>query len=291
MATQSDAFQRTEQPTRLRLIEARRRGQVARSRDLTGAAVLVAAVIVVCLGGGAMIGELTAMMSRMLTFSPSEYVSGRTAQRAEIHQPRAERTAIRQERRPGLSSAAIWAPVGPVVQIAVLFCGIVFAAALLAGIAQVGLRIATPALHPRWDRLSPAAGFRRLVSSRGLVRASLAVAKIAAVFLIAAVTICDRLPEISSACGLSISAQAASGYAMAGQLAWKIVLVLLVLGGVDWMYQWRQHRRELMMTRREVLEDLRRTEGDPLMRSRRRRRRRGARPAGGAGNGQDVNHE
>jgi len=106
MATQSDAFQRTEQPTRLRLIEARRRGQVARSRDLTGAAVLVAAVIVVCLGGGAMIGELTAMMSRMLTFSPSEYVSGRTAQRAEIHQPRAERTAIRQERRPGLSDGS-----------------------------------------------------------------------------------------------------------------------------------------------------------------------------------------
>jgi len=106
----------------------------------------------------------------------------------------------------------------------------------------------------------------------------LAVVKIAAVFLIAGVTICGGLAEIASACGLSIASQAASAYSMAGRLAWKIVLVLLVLGGIDWMHQWRRHRSELMMTRREVLEDLRKTEGNPLTRSRRsgRRRRRRA---------------
>jgi len=262
MATQSDTFQRTEQPTILRLAEAREQGQVARSRDLTSAVVLLAAIAAGWLGGGAMIGELTAMVSRMLTFSP-------------MGPPDTAATS------------AAWAPVGPVAHIAGWFCGILLAAALLAGIGQVGLRVAAPAVHPRWDRLSPAAGFKRLVSSRGLVRALLALAKIAAVFFIAAVTIRSQLPEIASACGLGMASQAAAAWSMAVRLAWRIVLVLVVLGAVDWMYQWRQHRRELMMTRREVLEDLRKSEGDPLTRSRRRGRRRTKAQANVARKGQD----
>jgi len=58
---------------------------------------------------------------------------------------------------------------------------------------------------------------------------------------------------------------------MLGEMAWRIASVLAVLGGIDWLWQWRRHRGDLMMTRREVLEDLRKTEGDPLVRSRQRK--------------------
>ena len=67
--------------------------------------------------------------------------------------------------------------------------------------------------------------------------------------------------------------QGASAWAMLGVMAWRIVVVLAVLGAIDWAFQWRMHRNDLMMTRREYLEDLRKTEGDPLMRSKLRKGR------------------
>jgi flagellar biosynthetic protein FlhB len=102
----------------------------------------------------------------------------------------------------------------------------------------------------------------------------LALTKIAAVGFVAWVTIDGQLPGIASACGFGVVQQWTSAWAMIGQMAWRIMLVLLVLGGLDWVWQWRKHRNDLMMTRREVLEDLRKTEGDPMVRARQRKNRR-----------------
>ena len=249
MATRSDTDQRTEQPTVLRLAEARRRGQVARSADLTGVAVLLAAVVMLWLVGGVLLRELTGMVAGMLSFAPLA---------------------------PDLRSAtggSVWSPAVPVVWIAVCFCGVIAFIAALAGIAQVGLHISGEVIAPRLDRLSPGQGLRRVFSSRGLVRTTLALGKIAAVGLVAAVTICGQLPQIASACRFGIERQGAGAWAMLGRMAWRIVLVLAVLGAIDWLFQWRKHRHDLMMTRRELLEDLRKTEGDPLIRSKQRKRR------------------
>ena len=247
MATRSDTDQRTEQPTVLRLAEARRKGQVARSADLTGVVVLLAAVFALWLAGGVLLRELTEMVGGMLSFA-------RVAPDVGI-----------------ATGGSIWSAAGPVVWIAVCFCGALALIAALAGIAQVGLHISEEVIAPQLDRLSVGQGLRRVFSSRGLVRATFALAKIAAVTLVAAVTIGGQLPQIASACGFGLERQGASAWAMLGRMAWRIVLVLAVLAAIDWLYQWRRYRQDLMMTRREVLEDLRKTEGDPLMRSRQRK--------------------
>ena len=247
MVTRTDTDQRTEQPTALRLAEARRQGQVARSADLTGVAVLLAAVVVLWLAGDVLLRELTEMVGGMLSFAHVAPDVGIA------------------------TGGSVWSAAGPVVWIAVCFCGVVALTAVLAGIAQVGLRMSGEVIRPQLDRLSAGQGLRRIFSSRGLVRATGALAKIAAVALVAGVTIRGQLPEIASACGFGLERQGASAWAMLGRMAWKIVLVLAVLGAIDWVYQWRIHRQDLMMTRREVLEDLRKTEGDPLMRSKLRK--------------------
>jgi len=254
MVTESDTDQRTEQPTVLRLAEARRRGQVARSADLTGVAVLLAAVVALWLTGGVLLRELTAMVGGMLSFAPLAPDVGVA------------------------TGGSVWSAAVPVVWIAVCFCCAIAFIAALAGIAQVGLHISGEVIGPRLDRLSPGRGLRRVFSSRGLVRATLALGKIAAVGLVTAVTICGQLPQIASACGFGLERQGAGAWAMLGRMAWRIVLVLAVLGAIDWAFQWRKHRQDLMMTRREVLEDLRKTEGDPLMRSKQRRRRQAETP-------------
>ena len=229
----------------LRLAEARRQGRVARSADLTSAAVILAAVVAFCVGGGVMLDELVKMLGGMLSF---------------------ERTA------PG-ATASLWSAAAPVAWITVCFGGVLVLAAAVAGVLQVGLHVSDEVVKPQADRLSPAAGFRRVFSSRGLVRATLAMVKIAAVGLVAWMTIGGQLPQIAADCALSVEAQWAGAWTMLAQMAWRVVLVLAVLGGIDWLYQWRRHRQDLMMTRRELLEDLRKSEGDPMARARRRSQR------------------
>ena len=233
----------------LRLAEARRQGQVAGSADLTGVAVLLAGVVVLWLAGGVLLSELTEMVAGMLSFDSVAPDVGIA------------------------TGGSVWSRAAPVAWIAVCFCGVLVFTAMLVGIAQVGLHMSGEVIHPRLDRLSPGQGLRRIFSSRGLVRAIGALAKIAAVGLVAAVTIRGQLPRIASACGFGIERQGAGAWAMLGRMAWRVVLALAVLGAIDWLYQWRKHRQDLMMTRREVLEDLRKTEGDPLMRSKRRKGR------------------
>ena len=249
MATRSDTDQRTEQPTASRLAEARRQGQVARSADLTGAVVILAAMISLWLGGGVLLREITEMFGVMLSFTPLAPDVGVA------------------------TGGAVWSSAAPVVWITVCFCGVMALIAALAGIAQVGMHVSEEVTKPRLDRLSPGEGLRRIFSSRGLVRASLTLAKIAGVGFVAWITIDGQLPQIVSACGFGVAQQWASAWSMLGRMAWRIVLVLAVLGGIDWLYQWRRHRNDLMMTRRELLEDLRKTEGDPLVRSRLRKAR------------------
>ncbi|MDP6636815.1 MAG: EscU/YscU/HrcU family type III secretion system export apparatus switch protein [Phycisphaerae bacterium] len=263
MATRSDTDQRTEQPTVLRLAEARRRGQVARSADLTGVAVILAAVVAFWLGGEVLLRELTKMFDSMLSFERSTPDVGTAA------------------------GSALWSAAGPVTWITVCFCALMVLVAALAGIAQVGLHVSEEVAKPRLDRLSPGQGLKRIFSSRGLAGAMLALTKIAAVGFVAWMTIDQLLPEIALACGFGVERQWIGAWAMLGRMAWRILLVLAVLGGIDWLYQWRRHRRDLMMTRREVLEDLRKTEGDPLMRSRRRRARQAEMKTGQTGSGDE----
>jgi flagellar biosynthetic protein FlhB len=167
----------------------------------------------------------------------------------------------------GAAGGAVWSHAGPVMWIVVCFCGVMTLAAVVAGVGQVGLLVSHEVAKPRLDRLWPGLGLKRMFSSRSVVRAMLAIAKMAAVGFVAWITIADQLPQIASGCGLGLSDQWSGAWTMLGQMAWRVALVLGVLGVIDWAWQWRRHRQDLMMTRREVLEDLRRNQGDPLVRA------------------------
>lgn len=267
MALQSDITERTEPPTRLRLAEARKRGQVPRSADLTTAAVLLAGMVALMLSGSRLADELIRMTASLLSFDL----------------PLPDRAA---------PAPPLWTALAPVLWALVPFWASIVMAAAVAGVAQVGLPAGGEVIQPRAERLSPAAGLRRLVSGRGPVRAALALAKLAAVALVSFATIRSQLPRIEAASGAGVGEQAAAAGRMLGHLSLRVVGVLAALSAVDWVYQRYQHRRDLMMTRREVAEDLRKMEGDPLVQSRRRRerRRREARSAGRPRAGETGSH-
>jgi flagellar biosynthetic protein FlhB len=122
----------------------------------------------------------------------------------------------------------------------------------------------------QWDpaRLNPIAGLRRMISGRSLVELAKAFLKIG---LIAAV-LYWRLREEMLALPLLLQMELQAAFFQAGRLALGLILwtaaVLVVLAAADYAYQRWQLGRDLRMSRQEVKQEQRETEGDPIIRSR-----------------------
>lgn len=243
------AGEKTEPPTPRRMEEALKRGQIARSAELQTAFVLLG-------GGVAMSFAGREVWDRM--------VSAAAAVLGHLHD-----TPLHVEGLPAQAVGACWVLVqctAPLVLGAML-------AGLLAGAIQNRFNTAPEALTPNWSRLNPAHGLRRIFSVRQLPVTGLVLVKFA---IILALTI----TEVRAVMSDPIFATSVSVGRMAGflgetglRLLLRIALVLLALAVADYAYQaWRTHR-DLMMTREELKEELKHTEGNPLIKAARRRRR------------------
>ncbi|HOF17702.1 MAG TPA: EscU/YscU/HrcU family type III secretion system export apparatus switch protein [Phycisphaerae bacterium] len=251
MARRDDIGERTELPTALRLEEAKRRGQVPRSADLVAAATALGAMALLWALGGALLGELVRLTGAMLDVS----TAGQGPRAAWAGLPEAlGRLALR---------------IAPLLGAALLL-------AVLANAAQVGLRAVGENVSPDLGRLSPAAGLRRMFSARSAWRASLAVVKVVAAGTLAVLAFRSALPALARAEAHGAAALARTAGDAVGRCGIAIGAVLAVLGGADYLFQRWQHVQDLRMTRREVLEDLRQTQGDPAVRRRRRKLAAGA---------------
>jgi len=229
---------RTEMPTPLRLAEARRAGHVARSRDVVCVAVLVAAAGGLALCGGGLVASLKEMTSRTLAEAGTDLT--------------------------GLKALQIpWAVLRPVIVIGLILAAAFVIAAALANLAQFGWLVSAEPIKPRMSRLNPAAGWRGIFSVRSLVRGVLSVAKVGAV----AAVFLTMLPEAISGAESQATGTLVGAVSQLGTLAWRLsvrlILVLAPLAVVDLLYQRRQYRLDLRITRRQLLDDLRRMEGDP----------------------------
>ena len=258
MADRDDISERTHPPTPLRLAEARRQGQVARSRQLAGAVVLLGALLLVGLAGRRLLAGLSGMTAALLDGGGSSVGD--------------------------LSSVwgLLWACLVPLLKTFGLVCVGVFVVAVLAGFVQVGPLMAPERIRPDVSRLSPARGLRRLLSRRSCVRAGLGLVRIAAVTAVVWVTIARRLGRILSTPRLGARRLAAEAGEMAWSLGLRVGAVLLVVGVVDYCYQRWQHGQDLKTTPRQWREDMRQMEGAPEVRRRRRQLLRRGHPRGRA---------
>lgn len=236
--------ERTEQATAKRLDEARRKGQIPRSRELSMAAVLMAAALVLYSNGGQLGQALKEMMTRSLRVDP-----------ATLADPGTMTEAL------GSAVLGVLSAFGPV------FIGLSVAAFL--GTIAVGGWIFTPApLAFRFERLDPVAGLGRIFSLNGLVEVVKALAK-AGFIVVAAVALLfgsmDRLLGLSDqplvqAIGDSLSLTLLTLAVCSG--------ALLLIAGVDAPYQLWSYARQMRMTRKEIEDELKESEGSPEVRSR-----------------------
>jgi flagellar biosynthetic protein FlhB len=237
--------ERTEQPTARRLAEARGRGQIAKSQDLAAALDLIGGVLLIVFFGGSAITIMAAVMRRVLGDSV-----GNPIDPASI--------------RPVLVATSLQTA---------LILGPALAALLLVGVlahaGQVGWLFTTEPLVPKFTKLNPVAGLRRLFSTRNLVKAGVNIWKLVLIAVVAALVLRHQLPQLLA---LPRLAMAPALYLLALKMLelvlWLLPL-LLAIGIIDWMYQRWQHTRDLRMTRQEVKDERRSSEGDPEVKRRR----------------------
>ncbi len=155
MADDSDDRERTESPTQKRLDDARSKGQVPRSRDLSAAAVVLAGGLGLLALGSVMGGQLLSIMRDGLTLSSAEvFDNGRMLLRF------------------GHAAMQGGLAIAPLL-------GLLLAAALLAPLAIGGWTFSSEALVPNFERLNPIDGLGRIFSVRGLIELGKALARFA----------------------------------------------------------------------------------------------------------------
>ena len=244
MADTDHQQERTEQPTAKRLEQAREQGQVARSSDLGAAAVLLLAAGGLELLGGWSGGQLGALMRSGLSFPREQALD---------------------------ESGAVGAFAGA-LRHALYACAPIFAltvlAAVAAPIALGGRGLHLKALIPDFSRLAPGAGFARMFSLNGAVELAKAFAKFLALSLVAAMVLWRQSGAI-----LALGAEAppvaiAHAAALAGFALLVLAATLALIAAVDVPWQLWRYTQGLRMTRQQIREELKDSEGAPEIKGR-----------------------
>ncbi len=246
----SQSGEKTEQPTDKRLRDARRKGQVAKSQDLTGALLLITAVIIMALVGTQFGLQLADAMRNGLVRA--------TTQRGDFDQTAAV----------GL----IWSGVLTMAWTLAPLLTSLFVIALLVSYLQVGPIFSFEPVKPDLKKLNPAEGFKqKFLKPRPYLELLKTVIKMSIAGVVIVAVIWDNKADIirlSTQNVLHVPRFAAS---VMFQIVLKVAVAFLILGIADRFLQKYLHLKEMKMSKQEVREEYKETEGNPLFKSARRR--------------------
>lgn len=243
MAEESD-LERTEPPSPRRLEQARERGQVPRSPELATFAVLLAAGGGMIMMGGALIESLERIMR-----------AGLTVDRASAFD-----TALMSARLYDGAAAAL-------IGFAPLFVVVVLAA-LLAPLLVSGWLFTFQALQPNFSRLNPLNGLKRILSWHGAIELGKALLKTLVIGGVAAWVVWVERGEIVSLLAAPVEPGLAHLGGLLGRTFLAVAGAFALIVAIDVPYQIWDHHRQLRMTKEEVRQELKETEGDPQLKAR-----------------------
>jgi flagellar biosynthetic protein FlhB len=243
MSDDSDQ-EKTEQPTEKKLRESREKGEVPRSRDLSGAIVVLAGVAALMNSGESAFLHARRIFALGLGYSRealfSDALPGRT-----LHAAMSE-------------ALSLFAPVAVATMLATL------AAPLLLG----GLNFSAQALQPKFERLDPIKGLGRIFAMRGLVELGKALLKLLFIGAVLGLLLRHWQGELQTTGRGSVVAGIAQSIGLLGRAALWFGSMLALIGGIDALYQKFDHAKNLRMAKQEIKDEMKESEGNPEMKGR-----------------------
>ncbi|MCA0360466.1 MAG: EscU/YscU/HrcU family type III secretion system export apparatus switch protein [Armatimonadetes bacterium] len=235
---EGQAGERTEDATPRRKQEARKKGTVAKSTDLTGALALLAASF--------LLPPVVTMLGRE-SFGALVNVVSRAPHDVESH------SLMQFGMATGAPLALATIP---------LFAGLLVIG-LMANFGQVGFVLSGEPLSPKLEKINPGAGFKRMFSKRALVEGLKATAKMLIFgWIVYSVVSSDWNRLVGLAWLTPLDASILLGQMLHGILV-KIAVVWLIIAAADYFFQFKETEKQLKMTKSELKQEMKEQEGSP----------------------------
>jgi flagellar biosynthetic protein FlhB len=245
--------EKSQDPTPRRRQQAREAGQVAHSRDLSSAGLLLGSLVILMITGGALLNFLGAMVGGYLGGAPW-LASVRSGTPVDAN------WVVSQWNNLATGLAKVLLPV----------LGLILLLVIAVNVLQMGVWFRPRNLSPDFSRVNPLAGLARLVSKANAVRLAFGIFKIAIVAGVAWVGLYHQRHEIMALGGLDLPQIAGSTWNVCFWTCIRIGMALFVLAILDYGYQRWKHEQDLKMTPQEAREEMRNVQGDPQVTARRR---------------------
>ncbi|MGP1310357.1 MAG: flagellar biosynthesis protein FlhB [Phycisphaerales bacterium] len=242
-----DLGERTEAPTPKRLSEARDKGQIAKSTDLSSAMLLLAVVVMLVAIGASFLEHAVGMLRATL--------GGEIKLNDALHGVGGGADAVRE------ILVAVVRTAWPALAIA-------FVIAYIVHFTQVGWLLSGKALQPKFKQFDIIKGLGKLFSKRNLVKGVVNVLKLGMVSSVAILFVRANIHKVATLPLLHLPGGAAVVGRLVLELALWCLLLLLILGVIDFLYQKWQHKEDLKMTKQEVKDERKNMDGDPYMKRR-----------------------
>ena len=240
-----DSSQKTEEPTPRRLEQAREKGQVAKSQEVTHWFMILAAALLIGVFGRSFAGGVTDSLYKFIERPHSIRVDGS----GELRELMFETF--------GQLGLAVLMPVS-----------VVLLAAFIAGIIQNGLIFSTESLMPKLSKLSLLKGLKRLFSSRSVMEFAKGILKICIVASVIVLLLWPEREIIFVVTSMGVAQFMGVIQALAIRVLVGVLAIMTVIAAVDFLYQKQQHMKELRMSKQDIKEEFKQSEGDPMIKAR-----------------------
>lgn len=244
---QDSGQEKTEEATPKRLREARKKGQVPKSRDVTTIVVLICVLASL----GFMVGWIGLQLKELMKISfdlagtkgPVDGSQILTVGKASL-----------------LTLAKVILPLGLVAMIS----------AAVAGFLQVGAIFALEPLKPQFKKLNALEGMKNWFKAQTFIELAKNIAKIVVVFYLAYSTLNGELATILRTTNIPVADAASITGGLIFRFVVKVCLAFLVISVIDFMVQKKQFMKQMRMSKEEVKREYKQDEGDPLIKSQRK---------------------
>ncbi|MFO8155966.1 MAG: flagellar biosynthesis protein FlhB [Pseudomonadota bacterium] len=241
MAENSEGQEKTEEPTPKRLQDARNKGQVARSRELTTMAMMMAAAAAFIFFGPGIIEGLLDILEYNFVL---------------------DRETVFDEKK--MADRFIASTLEGILTITPFFI-VMAVIAFMGPIALSGWVFSLEAMGFKWSKLDPVKGLGRILGARGAIEFFKAMAKFLLIGTVALLVLYYKYDEFLTLGRGEVDAALAN---MGDLMVWTFLIIsmsLIVLAAVDVPFQLWDHTRQLRMTRQEVKDEFKQSEGDPQL--------------------------
>ncbi|MCR4694222.1 MAG: flagellar biosynthesis protein FlhB [Pseudobutyrivibrio sp.] len=252
-AKDGEGGEKTEEPTSKKLSDARKEGKVAKSKEIANGVSLLAFFISLKIFFGYAGDGFSNVFRKVYGIIPD----------VVNHSPG------------GLTIQTIVSIINEMILdmalIALPFMAFSFIANLVAEIVQVGWKPTLKPLQPKLEKFNPINGFKRIFSKQSLVNLLLALAKLGLIFYISFMGVKDQVQNLFIIYDISLFAALSLIYEIIIDIGIRISIVYIILALVDYAYQRWKFKDDMKMTKQEVKDEYKNTEGDPQIKGKQRR--------------------